>query len=300
MAKKNRIWLLITILTMLFFLGGMVYFALQQGKLQIKTEQKVSYNYKNFAENNQYTTDGVIVLAYHRILKKTNVVNYARNISKNPQVQQYNVDQDEFIKQMVWLKKHHVSVWSTTEFINHVKNNTISGKHVVITFDDIDTTLPRNAAPIMYQLGLPFTTFVITGRTGTNMDGEQMATWSEIASLSAHKEVTIGLHTDNLHYQINNHPILSMTKVSTKKMIADYQRSYKKIDQHLAIKPNVFAYPYGSENKKLTTYMSKHGMAGIFLLEPGIVTNGMPNITNGIPRFVVTNTNFGALQKWLQ
>ncbi len=41
-------------------------------------------------------------------------------------------------------------------------------------------------------------------------------------------------------------------------------------------------------------------MQGIFLLEPGIVNNDLPNILQGVPRFVVTNTNFDELQSWLK
>jgi len=300
MMKRYRLIILLFILVMLFISFMMIYFGVQQGNKQQQIERKVDYSYKNFAKTNSNVKDGVLVLAYHRILKKNAAVEFAQDVSKNPQLQQYNVDQTIFMHQMKWLKSHHISVWSMDEFIKHSHENTISGKHVVLTFDDIDTTLPRNAAPTLYDLRLPFTIFVITGRVGSNLDGEQLATWQEISKLSNHPEVTVGLHTNDLHYQEDNKPILSTTSISKKSIISDYKKSYNKIKNQLGITPTVFAYPYGSQNVTLTQYMYRHGMQGIFLLEPGIVSNDLPNILQGVPRFVVTNTNFDELQSWLK
>ena len=112
--------------------------------------------------------------------------------------------------------------------------------------------------------------------------------------------MTVGLHTNNLHYQIDNQPVIPTSKVSTKEMITDYKKSYRKVQKYLDINPNVFAYPYGSPNQSLTAYMANHGMDAIFLLEPGIVTNDDPNILNKVPRFVVTNSNFDQLKAWLK
>ncbi|WP_141557731.1 polysaccharide deacetylase family protein [Leuconostoc gelidum] len=65
-------------------------------------------------------------------------------------------------------------VWSMDEFIKHSGKNTISGKHVVLTFDDIDTTLPRNIVPTLCNLSISFAIFVITGKAESNLDGEQL------------------------------------------------------------------------------------------------------------------------------
>ncbi len=68
----------------------------------------------------------------------------------------------------------------------------------------------------------------------------------------------------------------------------------------VSVDPTVFAYPYGSQNNSLTSYMALHGMSGIFLLEPGIIGNHMANSLRQIPRFMVTNSSVKALQKCLE
>ncbi|MDA2909176.1 polysaccharide deacetylase family protein, partial [Lactococcus lactis] len=103
------------------------------------------------------------------------------------------------------------------------------GKAVVITFDDIDKSLPENAYPIMKKLDLPFTQFIITGKVGQTIDGSQMSTWKEIKKMNENPLVTSGLHTNDLHYQENFEPILS-TNISKKVVQKDYQKSQKAFD----------------------------------------------------------------------
>lgn len=299
MTKKNRLLVLGLICLMLTMAGLMILAGLRRDNQPELVAKKIDYTYRDFAKKHANIKDGVIVLAYHRILQKNEVVNFAQKVSKNPQLQEYNVSQDNFNAQMAWLKKENISVWSSDDLIKHVKANDIRGKHVVLTFDDIDTTLPRNAAQTMFREKLPFTFFVITGQVGKNLDGEQLATWPEIIDLAQHNNVTVGLHTNDLHFQVNNQPVLATKQVTISDMIKDYKKSRAKIKQQLNQEARVFAYPYGSANTTLTQYMMRHGIAGIYLLEPGIVTNDAPNIRQQIPRFIVTDTNFKQLQDWL-
>lgn len=73
------------------------------------------------------------------------------------------------------LQTYMLFSYGADELLAHIKAKDIKGKHVVITFDDIDTTLPRNAANVLFEQQFPFTFFVITGQVGKNLDGEQLA-----------------------------------------------------------------------------------------------------------------------------
>ncbi len=299
MTKRNRLLVFLLICVMLGTGVLMIFTGLKPNYQPDMVAKKVDYTYRDFAEKHADIKDGVIVLAYHRILKDNQVVNFAQRVSKNPQLQEYNVSQAVFNAQMAWLKQERISVWSSDELLAHIKAKDIKGKHVVITFDDIDTTLPRNAANVLFEKQFPFTFFVITGQVGKNLDGEQLASWPEIAKLAQRPGVTVGLHTNDLHYQVNNQPVLATHQVSQRDMIKDYKQSRTKIKAQLNRQPNVFAYPYGRANKTLTRYMMTHGVKGIYLLEPGIVTNDAKHIQQQIPRFIITDQNFKQLQDWL-
>ncbi|MGX7043049.1 polysaccharide deacetylase family protein [Leuconostoc holzapfelii] len=299
MTKRNRLLVFLLICVMLGTGVLMIFKGLKPNYQPDMVAKKVDYTYRDFAAKHADIKDGVIVLAYHRILKDNQVVNFAQRVSKNPQLQEYNVSQAVFNAQMAWLKQERISVWSSDELLAHIKANDIKGKHVVITFDDIDTTLPRNAANVLFEKQFPFTFFVITGQVGKNLDGEQLASWPEIEKLSQRHGVTVGLHTNDLHYQVNNQPVLATHQVSQRDIIKDYKQSRTKIKAQLNRQPNVFAYPYGRANKTLTRYMMTHGVKGIYLLEPGIVTNDAQHIQQQIPRFIITDQNFKQLQDWL-
>lgn len=300
LTRKYNIIVALFIAVSIALLAGMVFWGMKQGELQKEIEKTIAYDYDGFATDNADIKDGVIVLAYHRMLNRTPGVKAGQKLSKNPQLQQYNVNSDVFIDQMKWLHDNDINVMTMDEFIADTRDKKIKGKNVVLTFDDIDTTLIRNVLPQLDDLGLPFTAFVITNKTGTNLDGEQLATWEEINELSATSDVNIGLHTNDLHYQVKEKPVISSGKVPLDDMIVDFEESYQKINTEVGVAPNVFAYPYGSKNDKLTNYMHEHGIEATFLLEPNIVTNTQSNNLKEVPRFIVTNSNFEEMKKWLK
>lgn len=105
MKRTSRMSVLIVICIMISLFFLMTFVVFKQEHQQEKIDQKVDYTYRDFAQKNKNVKDGVIVLAYHRILKNNKTVDFAKKVSKNPQLQQYNVAQNEFIRQMKWLKK---------------------------------------------------------------------------------------------------------------------------------------------------------------------------------------------------
>ncbi|MGV7331537.1 hypothetical protein PJK51_29365, partial [Mycobacterium kansasii] len=61
----------------------------------------------------------------------------------------------DFEQQMTFLKKNHIKVLTSSELIEKLNKKEVIGKAVVVTFDDIDKSLPENAYPIMKKLDLP-------------------------------------------------------------------------------------------------------------------------------------------------
>ena len=121
MLKKQRKILIFIIFLMITCFVALIWLSCDQIELQKKQRQHVDYTYKNFAANNKSVTDGVIILAYHRILKDSVTTSVAQKVSQNPQLHEYNVNESEFVKQMAWLKNNS-SVWSMATFLNKVQD----------------------------------------------------------------------------------------------------------------------------------------------------------------------------------
>jgi len=145
-----------------------------------------------------------------------------------------NVTPDNFAAQMEWLAKNAAVI---------TLHDAASGcEGIAITFDDGYRDNLVNAAPILRELGLPATCFIVTGRMGAVMvEGEDPATaalmtWDEVHQL-ADDGFDIGAHTVT-------HPHLArLTEDEQRREISE---SARVITEQLGHAPEAFAYPYGS------------------------------------------------------
>ncbi|ELY8689088.1 polysaccharide deacetylase family protein [Enterococcus faecalis] len=288
MNKFNRIGLTMFYLTVIIMFCTYIF---SQTEQLIKNEKTPDFSYRRLPDE-----DGVIILCYHRVLEDNVVVNSVSKISQNSQLHRFNIFLNDFKQQIKDLKKRKVSIFTMKQFIEKWEKKELTGRSVVITFDDVDVTLPNNVFPILEKENIPFTAFIITGKTGKNLSGSQMASWGQIKTLAKSRIATFGLHTHDLHYQENGKPILS-TNLSKEVMIHDYKESQKKFEEQLGYQSTYFAYPYGAKNQYLTNYMNKDRIKGIFSLETGVATNETQLID--VPRLIVTNENWQALLQWL-
>lgn len=111
---------------------------------------------------------------------------------------------------------------------------------VVLTFDDGFADVYDNAWPLLRDRGLPFTLFLASGYVGARMrwegstakaDGAAL-TWDQIAELSASGLCTVGNHT---------HRHVPPDQLTTD----EFDACSAAIEQHLGVRPQHFAYPWG-------------------------------------------------------
>ena len=104
-------------------------------------------------------------------------------------------------------------------------NKPLKHKYVVFTFDDVDSTLTSNVYPLFKKLGnIPYTAFIVTSNTGRYDNGTRLATWHQLRKVLRNPDVTIGVHTNNMHYLIDNKPALKYARNYSKFKI-DYRKS---------------------------------------------------------------------------
>ncbi|WP_165964699.1 polysaccharide deacetylase family protein [Periweissella cryptocerci] len=284
------------IIGLVLFLVGVLVIELVSAAQQIQQAAKTQPNYSN-TKAFRSSENGIVVLCYHRILKQTDTVKMAEQISQDAQLQTFNVPVNEFAHEMRYLKSQHIPVISPSEMLKLVHGGKINRKYVVITFDDIDRTVIENAVPILKRYQFPYTTFIITGQTRQYLNGSEMTPWSELQANYNPSYVTAGLHTNDLHYLRHNKPILAdKTQFST--FTQDYRQSQKTLAKMLTGEPaHFFAYPYGYGDQRMSNYLLHHGIRGIFMLNSGIVT-AKTNPAK-IPRTVVTKDNWASIHGWL-
>ncbi len=118
--------------------------------------------------------------------------------------------------------------------------------YFVTTFDDGYTTNLTLALPILEELGIPATVFVITGSIAE--DGHM--TWDELAEISASGTVSIYSHT-NTHMKAN--------AATTDAFLEDEHTAWALIEERLSPAMKALAYPHGAYTRETMAALSAEG-----------------------------------------
>jgi peptidoglycan/xylan/chitin deacetylase (PgdA/CDA1 family) len=135
-------------------------------------------------------------------------------------------------------------------------------KMVVLTFDDGDTTFAETTLPLLHQLGMTATIFVINGRFGQPgfMD---VATVKEAMNTG----IEVGVH--GLNHR-------SVCRCSEAELYEEIVVAKQRLEASLATRLPTFCYPYGHHHPRLYPRLAQAGYLGaaaVFSREPTVTHN---------------------------
>jgi peptidoglycan/xylan/chitin deacetylase (PgdA/CDA1 family) len=174
----------------------------------------------------------VPILLYHHIAEDTTG-------------NRYFVTPAVFAEQMQWLYDHHYQTITISQLADTIiYGGTIPERSVVITFDDGDEDVVKNALPIMQQYGYVGTAYIIVrwigaeGFDSTDEINQLITAGWEIGSHSM-SHVDLTQNEGNLQYEVRD--------------------SLLKLNQQFNVPIKSLAYPFGVIDSKVVTYTSKAG-----------------------------------------
>lgn len=258
----------------------------------------------NFYNNIELNGDGCLVLCYHRVLPKDYSTKLFYKIvtkyTDDNELNIYSVLGEDFEKQINFLKENGVNFITPDELNFYMTNKkTIPDKSVMITFDDVDESVYKNAYPILKKNKIPFTLFVITGKVGDkNFKGLRLCDWNMIKEMYQSNLVVLGTHTHNMHYldKKSNPPFIK--KENTNIFVKDTVMSQETIMNYMGFYPEYFSYPYGFGIPETDEKILKSGFNLIFTLKPGIVKADDPRFC--IKRVLVNKYTWSDIEKWVK
>lgn len=188
------------------------------------------------------------ILMYHSISEYT-----------TPKFRQFVVPPHLFSEHMAYLYQNMYTPITVTQFISaRIRNDGIlSGKPVIITFDDGFEDFYINALPVLVQYNFVATLYIATGfANGTSSwlerEGEArrpMLTWQQLCEINA-LGIECGAHSHS-HAQLDVLPAIMAKK--------EIEQSKNIIEDHLGREVTSFAYPYGYQTALLRQLVQDAG-----------------------------------------
>lgn len=199
--------------------------------------------------------NGLPVLMYHFFYSKDDP-NYA---GKTPDNNVLMVE--KFKEQMEYLSNENF-YFPTWDEVEHYIDGEIElpEKSVVITDDDGNHTFFALAVPVIEELKIPVTSFVITG-------------WYEERLDEKYEYVNYQSHSDDMHKSGANGKG-AMVNWSYSDIVDDLTNSKNKIESHTGNKCSIFCYPFGHYNDTAINALSDSGYNLAFTVEGGRVKKG--------------------------
>lgn len=149
---------------------------------------------------------------------------------------------EDFKNQMMALKEKGYTTILFDEYISYVNGKgKLPEKPILVTFDDGYLNNFTVAYPILKELGMKATIFVVTGRMG--VDGVVTYphfTWEQAKEMYDSGVIDIQSHT-HFHSELVN--------LSKNDLVLELRKSKFLIEKNLGKKVNVLAFPYGFSNQ---------------------------------------------------
>lgn len=196
--------------------------------------------------------------------KGITVINY-HAFGDHQQIAHINTSKAIFREQLMMLKESGYTVISEPQLIAYLQGHgRIPEKSVFLTIDDGYESVYTIAYPILKELGMQATLFVIVKDIEVgSRKGVPMLNWSQLKEMADSNVMNVGNHTYDLHWRGNNDSpkyeamLLNQTKdgqpltnEARQQMIAeDVLKAKQLIEQRISKQTTSFAYPYGAYDK---------------------------------------------------
>lgn len=173
----------------------------------------------------------------------------------------------DFKRQMTYLVEQDFHFLTMQEIKDYYENDAqLPEKSILISFDDAYQSLYKTAYPILKDLRIPATLFLISGWVFDQVDdfnpkSSQVMSWSELEAMSDVFE--LANHTHNLHNLIQP-GINGVMAASFDELKTDLE-TCKPYVKH----QDTFAYPFGFYDEQLVERLSSLGFKYAFTTKVG-------------------------------
>lgn len=245
----------------------------------------------------KYDDNSALALNYHRIRDDNYFDKFLSVFSNSKELSDYSITETEFEEQIKWLKKHDAHFLTEKELLKYKEKGKFPKRSVWINFDDMDTSIYRNAHPILKKYKVPATGFVITDEVGTkNFHNLNMANLEELKEMKRSGIWSFSSHTNDLH-TLNADGNSKLIHTSNKALTTDLKKSNRYLKQELGINNQSLAYPYGQTKDSKINAIKQGDIKYAYTLEENAITPDDDDYY--LPRILINKDSFNhIIKKW--
>jgi len=191
---------------------------------------------------------------------------------------EFSVTPEIFEKQTRYLKRNDYNFLTAGDLYDIISSKRkLTGKNVLLTFDDGYRDFMTEAVPILNKYGVPAILFIHTNRSSEQLKNSlPLLDWADIKLLSDNFE--IGSHS-------HSHP--NLKNLSASELGNEVLDSDRIIQEVTSKKPETFAYPFGVFNQQTVEILKKNHYKLGFTIDRGTVRASDDSFR--IKRFGVAN-----------
>ena len=172
--------------------------------------------------------------------------------------QRLTVSPADFAAQMRWLRAHKFQAVTQRRVFEALEHGaSLPRKPIMITFDDGYRDVLGKASPVLEQLRMPATAYVITDRISAG--DPSFLTWGNLHALEG-RGICIGSHTVS-HREL--------TLLSDTAAVAELRNSRRVLEQRLGHPVQWLSYPAGREDARIVTLARAAGYVLAVTTHPG-------------------------------
>lgn len=177
-----------------------------------------------------------------------------------------NISAEVFTQQLEYLKTHEIELISLPEIADRLATGQPLPEHAAaLSVDDSYRSFYDIAMPILRHYHFPVTLFVNTDAVGT----AGYINWTELKELQA-EGVVIGNHTASHAYLVESEAGESFSQWR-ERIRQDILTAQDAFEQHLGIRPTLFAYTFGEYSEDVVDLVKELGFVAAFAQQSGVI-----------------------------
>ncbi len=188
-----------------------------------------------------------------------------------PRYKHFYVLADEFARQMRALRRAGYTALLFDDLRAMMRGERpLPPRPVLLTFDDGYANLWDNVRPLLRDLGMPYTVFLVSGKVGKTNDWvaaegyepTALLTWAQIRQMQADGGVSFQAHT------VSHPHLVRLPLMEARREMADCRAM---LEQELRSPVDVLCYPYGSVDDAVAGSAQELGYAMAVTTQTGRV-----------------------------